>query len=239
MISYTPDAPIQQSEQANGFWLIQFTLQNPLPFEQSIGKAFYFTEVPEIELYLFQHAKHNQQQYQFLSKQALPSEKLTRPGNLTSNDSNSMFIPKENLPLLILGDGLAMANSFALAKHRANLKLEEPTLAALATDTAFPFMIKPARFLMPDMPAEAIGACTLLEDWKIQNRLISHNGLPGCFEGDLAELFDYWAESMNKKMALNEQIKWQVVVFASNAIQKKCLQISQNKNGLILQTLSK
>jgi len=237
MLSYTPDSPIQQSEQVNGFWLIQFTLQKPLPFELSIGRAFSLSEAPETQFYLFQHAdNHPSQQYQFLSKKVLPPEILTRPGNLTSTNNKPTMMPAQNRALLILGEDLAMANGFALAKQRANLKLEKPTLAALASETAFPFMIKPARFLMPEMPPEAIGACTLLEDWKIQNRLASLQGLPGCFEGDLAELFDYWTRATQPEIDQHNKPSWQVIIFADESTQKKCLQISQNKTWLTVQT---
>ncbi|GAB6071080.1 hypothetical protein JCM30760_21770 [Thiomicrorhabdus hydrogeniphila] len=237
--------PIQQSQQANGFWLVSLSLQDNLGLANAIGSAFYLEQAPDIKLVLFQYASDNlANHYQFLSLQELPKTLFTRPGKLLCNSNLAFNIPFKNQPLLILANDLAMANAFALAKHstnqqssqRANHKESEPTIVGLHSQTAFPFVLKPARYLMPNMPAEAIGACTLLEDWKIQNRLSSSMGLPGCFEGELPDLFEYWAKSMHKSSSNLEQIPWQIILFTDDIdTQKKCLQISQSYNWLTLQ----
>lgn len=238
--------PIQQSQQANGFWLVSFSLHAPLALQNAIGSAFHFQLAPEIKLVLFQYASDNQaNQYQFLSLQELPKSLFTRPGKLICKSNQAFKIPLKNQPLLILANDLAMANAFALAKHctnqqtnqRENLKESEPTIVGLHSQTAFPFILKPARYLMPNMPAEAIGACTLLEDWKIQNRLASTMGLPGCFEGELPDLFKYWAKSMQESNNDLCHKTWQIILFTDHIdTQKKCLQISQSYNWLTLQT---
>ena len=236
MNSFTLNSAIQQSAQANGYWLIQFSLKEPLPFAQSLGQGFFLSSASQTELYLFQHAEHNpSQHYQFLSNQPLPEEILTRPGELISTNLTSITLADENQALLILGEDLAMANVFALAKQRTLVRTQAPTIAMLASQTSYPFILKPARYLMPEMPPEAMGACTLLEDWQVQNRLASQLGLPGCFEGDISDLFLYWVEAMQQDVADGEATNWQVMLFTDKAMQKKCLQIGHNQNWLTMQ----
>lgn len=241
MLSFELSPPAKQIEQLNGFWLIQLSPKKALPLELSLGRAFFLSAEPQTELYLFQPTLNNNQPYQFLASHPLSHETLTRPGHLQSKLDFTFELPKNNKPLLLLGDNLAMANVFALAKYRENQSTHQidklATIAALSSDHLFPFAIKPARFLMPDMPPEAIGACTLLEDWKIQNRLASPQGLPGCFDGDLAELFEYWTQAMEQDRKRDKTITefnsiWQVMLFAEADLQQKCLNISQSRNWL-------
>jgi len=234
--------PIQQSQQANGFWLVSFALLDDLALSTAIGSAFYFEQAPDIKLVLFQYTSENQaNHYQFLSLQELPKTLFTRPGKLVCNSNQTFNIPLKTQPLLILANDLVVANAFAVAKHCinrcTNSKPTEPIIVGVHSQTAFPFVLKPARYLMPNMPAEAIGACTLLEDWKIQNRLSSSMGLPGCFEGELPDLFEYWAKSMQESNNDLSQTTWQIILFTDDVhTQKKCLQISQSYDWLTLQT---
>ncbi|WP_321326210.1 hypothetical protein [Thiomicrorhabdus sp.] len=233
----------EQSEQVNGFFLISLTLQDELLFEEAIGKVFYLNEAPDNELMLFQHAKHNQtHQYQFLTQKPIAKEIFTRPGKLMSSSHSSFINPDPQQPLLILASDLAMANAFAVAKHRSNqkadLKLDASTVVVLESNDAFPFTVKPARYLMPEMPPQAIGACTLLEDWKIQNRLVSSIGLPGCVDGDLSELFAYWVNKMQNQIDNSDEKKWQVLLLTNKITQQKCLQISQDKSWLTVQAFN-
>lgn len=242
----------EQVEQVNGYFLISLTLQDELAFDRAIGKLFYISEEPDIKLTLFLHASQNNiHQYQFLSYKPFAKETFTRPGNLISSCDSSFIQPNPQQPLLILASDLAMANAFAIAKHRVNhssnqssnnrsnqntnRKVDVPTIIALESNSTFPFTIKPARYLMPEMPAQAIGACTLLEDWKVQNRLVSTQGLPGCFDGDLSELFAYWVDNMQNQIESSEYKTWQVLLFSNKETQQKCQQISQNKGWLTMQ----
>ena len=237
MLSFELSTPAKQIEQLNGFWLIQLSLKDALPLELSLGRAFFLNTEPETELYLFQPSISSNQPHQFLAKQPLSHESLNKSSHLQSQLDFTFELPEDNKPLLLLGDNLAMANVFALAKYRENQSTHKadklPTIAALSSDYLFPFAIKPARFLMPDMPPEAIGACTLLEDWKIQNRLASSQGLPGCFEGDLAQLLEYWIKTIEQDITNSEfNSNWQVMLFANDVLKQKCLTISQSRNWL-------
>jgi len=243
MPSYALQTYVTQTEQLNGFWLIRFALNSesePLPMEAALGKAFYFPEAPDSSLFLFQHSDHtSDKQLQFLSEHPLDTSLLNQVTELRTDSEQAWQLPSPQKPLLILGSNQHMANAFALAKQRQTLIEEAACSVMLASDTQFPFMVKPARFLMPKMPPEAIGACTLLEDWKIQNRLASKQGLPGCFDGDLLMFFDYWLQSMDHEMQQAGNVEeWQAVVFADNSTQKKCLEASQRYHWLNLSGIS-
>lgn len=121
------------------------------------------------------------------------------------------FVSTKNV--LFLGEDDAIATVFYLARLRRQLSTREQgeTFALLATDNAFPFQIKPALLMAPQLPAEAIGCSALLEDWKIGNRLASPLGLPGCYEGTLNELFNAW---ISAEMQYPERLTWQVIACA-------------------------
>ena len=229
MLSYTLNSPVQQSEQINGFWLVGFSLTSPLTLEKSLGRTFYFQEAPEIPLCLFQDTSNqSSNSYQFLAQQALPENLITQLTEVCCESNQTLTLPKTDTPTLILANNLFMANAFALVKQQTSMPSNTNISIILASDGAFPFMVKPARYLMQEMPPEAIGASTLLEDWKVQNRLASITGLPGCFDGDLFEMFNYWLNSMEDDIKTNKvEQNWQVVVLAESTIQKKCLQASQ------------
>ena len=229
MFCYALSSPVQQSEQINGFWLVSFSLTSPLSLEHSLGRTFYFQEAPEIPLCLFQDTSNqSSNSYQFLAQQALPENLITQLTEVCCESNQTLTLPKTGTLTLILANNLFMANAFALAKQQTSQPSNTNINTILASDNGFPFMVKPARYLMHEMPPEAIGASTLLEDWKVQNRLASNAELPGCFDGELFEMFNYWLNSMEDDIQTNNiEQNWQVVVFAESAIQKKCLQASQ------------
>jgi hypothetical protein len=85
---------------------------------------------------------------------------------------------------LLTGENLAIADALLLAQ--CYQESADQFLVLLAADS-FPFTLKPARFMVSELP-QLIAACPLLEDWGFANRLASEAGLPGCFEGNLTEL---------------------------------------------------
>jgi hypothetical protein len=117
-------------------------------------------------------------------------------------------------PLLILASDTRIANALYLAKQRQTVAAK--TLVLLGARQVFPFIVKPARFMMPTMPAEAIGACPLLEDWGIANRLASQAGQMGCYEGRLSDLLSEWLTTSNAtatEVGHGLSPAWQVVHF--------------------------
>lgn len=237
MPCYSLNKPTSQTEQLNGFWLINLALNEEISLSEGLNSLFYLKDAPNIHLVLFQHAKDNpSKHYQFLTQIPLPKDVLKNGTLLCSEpDSNIGQLPEAAQPLLILANNLHVAKAFALTKHRSLNQPHSITNVILSTENAFPFMVKPARYLMDEMPAEAIGACTLLEDWKIQNRLASDARLPGCFEGSLDEILSEWltAKQVNNQNSLAIE-PWQIIIFAESEVQKKCLKAIQQHDWIKL-----
>ncbi|VAW49453.1 hypothetical protein MNBD_GAMMA04-1388 [hydrothermal vent metagenome] len=236
---------ISQTEQEGGYWLISlqlpstcFPTQKPssttlkiLPPLFHINDQFRLSNSDE-RLFLFQHTPSNTQHHlQFLCKQPIlitDHTKLKIPP--PTHKSARQIKPTENL--LFLGSDLHVAPLFYLAKQRSmhlNADHDEKkgqTLALLHSHDAFPFRVKPAQLMSQHLPPQAIGCSTLLEDWKITNRLTSDLGLPGCFDGDLAELFSYWLHQTNQDT--HACAPWNIMICAPSIIKKKCLTLSQS-----------
>ncbi|MGM0541714.1 MAG: hypothetical protein ACQEQR_04685 [Pseudomonadota bacterium] len=213
----------QASEQSSGYWLISLTLSSSSLFD--VGTSFWFDSNPE-PLRLFHQALHsNNLKLQLLSR--VPIAQTRPPGQLYCRPPKTTTAIPVTGNLLLLGSGLEMANLFYIAKQRHSSNGTGQTLALLHSEQGFPFAVKPARFILPELPAEAIGASALLEDWKIGNRLASDLGLPGCFEGSLADLLDQWIQYHNRQTECKPE-HWQVIACLPNEMQKKCLAICQS-----------
>lgn len=178
---------IQQTEQPNGYWLVEFEQENTEPVPVNLQLT-----VNKIALQLFAQ-QHNR--LQFLTTQALA---LTPESQISSSKNGQawlFFLPdilnklSKDHPVLILASGIKMATAFYLSK---TLSQDFDVRTILHTEDAFPFQIKPARFMFADFPAYAIGASTLLEDWKVPNRLCCDGFLPGSYEGNMSELLAEW-----------------------------------------------
>ncbi len=76
----------------------------------------------------------------------------------------------------------------------------------LGSESPFPFQPRPSQILMPGMPPEVIATLPLLEDWGIPNRLASHKGFPGCFDGSITDLAQRWLENLDKKQRREVEI---------------------------------
>lgn len=78
----------------------------------------------------------------------------------------------------------------------------------MGSELPFPFTVRPSKILTPGVPAAAIGAMPLLDDWGIPSRLATLSGFAGCFDGYVTDLADAWLSSLER-----EQLA-QVEVFA-------------------------
>ncbi|MCF6345860.1 MAG: hypothetical protein L3J00_05260 [Thiomicrorhabdus sp.] len=235
-IDYAIQCPIKQlsqHQQEGDFWLFNVTVDNlPTPQKQGgvpppcftaieFGCQFAF-ENSVHPLFLFQQNQTEQQTtLQLLSKHPLPN---TQPNHLSvtpPKPSHQQMVKtcQTATNVILLGSELHIANLFYLAKIRSQ-QPNTQTLALLHSETNFPFKAKPALLMTPNLPPEAIGACTLLEDWNIPNRLASQQGFAGCFDGSLEALFDYWLTQKNSRIQNEEP--WQVILCAPNKTQKKC-----------------
>jgi hypothetical protein len=192
---------LNQTEQTGGYWLTRVELDDasPLPFGFQLN-------INGNTLALF---RQQGSEAQFLSKAAIDIESN---GTIQSNiDTPTWQIFQECLateqtqnPTLLLASDINIANLLHFAQ---NATPDNRFIALLEATESFPFTVKPAKFLFEDFPPEAIGACPLLEDWKIPNRLCSENGLPGCFDGNIDTALSEW------QTTISWQERWQVIDF--------------------------
>lgn len=225
---------LTHSAQAGGYWLISGELLEPL---ESVYAVY---SLPDTANPPAHQASQNQQaclfDYQFpklqlLTKQPIDAHLLEQDSlRLTPNKSVALSVQPDQ-PTLLLASDLGIGPLFYCAR---NIKQNgHKHLALLHASQKFPFMVKPAQFMLSDFPFEAIGGCSLLEDWKIANRLASDLGQPGCLEGSIIELITPWLEAENQRQTA-EPINWQVISFLPENQQKTLLTFTQNYAWLSL-----
>ncbi len=105
---------------------------------------------------------------------------------------------------LILGEGVGLGPAVAAAERLRCA--ERPPLVLLGCEDPWPFRPRPSAILVPGLPPHCIACMPLLEDWGIASRLASPAGLPGCFEGTVAELAEIWLASLSPEERANTQI---------------------------------
>ncbi|MEA3405571.1 MAG: hypothetical protein U9R28_07525 [Pseudomonadota bacterium] len=222
---------LSQSAQTGDYWLISAELLEPL---NSIDAFYFLDKQPEQTLSLFH--------YQFPKLQLLSQQPLT--DNLLNSETlqltsklNDQVILKSEQPTLLLASDLGIGPLFYYAKQvKTN---SQNNLALLHASASFPFAVKPAQFMLENFPHEAIGACSLLEDWKIANRLASDIGLPGCFEGSLVDLFDYWLSTESQHHLKEEsRVHWQVLSFLPERCNQQLKERVKPYPWLSLQTIN-
>lgn len=104
-------------------------------------------------------------------------------------------VPVSDRPqLLLVGVGPGIGTILHLAASLRGHTDWQP-LVLLGTDTGFPFLPRPSRYLVSGLPRDVIAAAPLLEDWGMPSRLCSKDWLPGCFEGDIGELLGLWLQA--------------------------------------------
>jgi dihydroorotate dehydrogenase electron transfer subunit len=79
-------------------------------------------------------------------------------------------------------------------------------LLLLGSEVAFPFQPKPSTLLVDGMPAGAIAALPLAEDWGVPSRLASGQGFPGCFDGHVTQLADAYLATLDAQSLGETQI---------------------------------
>lgn len=105
--------------------------------------------------------------------------------------------PPADAPLLLLGEGLALASLFFLtAQWRAHHHIL--VLGGPDSQGRFPFTPRPSSLLMPEMPVGTIAAVPLLEDWGVASRLAHPGGHPGCYEGNVWQLAAAWRGALGE-----------------------------------------
>lgn len=159
----------------NAWWQVSFTLT--LPFTLEMGARLHMGTTR------FAPWRINEQQVDCLALPSQTAPDISLPITLAQQGNPLPYIDA-NQPLLITGENLGIADTLLTAHH---LKHHAAQCLVLLAGESFPCVIKPARFMVRELP-ELIAACPLLEDWGFANRLASNAGLPGCFEGTLSHL---------------------------------------------------
>jgi len=169
----------------NGWWQVRFTLSVPLTLE--IGARLHIGE------HLLAPWRINEQQVDCLALPSQTAPDISLPITLAQQGKPLPHIGSHQR-LLISGEGISIADVLLTAQHLKHHASH--SLVLLAADT-FPCVIKPARFLVAELP-DSIAACPLLEDWGFANRLTSHENLPGCYHGSLSELIKAYVKSQTE-----------------------------------------
>jgi dihydroorotate dehydrogenase electron transfer subunit len=100
---------------------------------------------------------------------------------------------------LLIGGGVGIPPMVFLAE-----RLREPggpwkPLVLMGSEVPFPFRTRPSTLIVPGIPAGAIAAMPLLDEWGVPSRLASRGEFPGCFSGLVTELADAWLASLGEK----------------------------------------
>lgn len=109
---------------------------------------------------------------------------------------------------LLIGGGIGMPPMIFLAAQTLEIGGAYRPLAILGSEVPFPFTPRPSKIMVPGVPADAIAAMPLLEDWGIASRLASMQGFAGCHEGYVTDLARAWLD------ALDETQRNEVEIFA-------------------------
>jgi dihydroorotate dehydrogenase electron transfer subunit len=95
--------------------------------------------------------------------------------------------------LLADGDGIAPILFLARALRDRHPRVKPFVLFGLTPP--LPFRPQPSRIMTPGLPADAIAALPLLEDWNIPSRIAcAGGGQAGCFDGAVTELARGWLD---------------------------------------------
>ena len=138
-----------------------------------------------------------------LLAQRRPGERLSLMGPIGRPFS---IRPERPRPLL-LGGGVGIPPMVFLAEEMKADRRYRP-IAMMGSEVPFPFKARPSQIMVPGVPASAIAAMPLLDDWGIPSRLSSLQGYPGCYEGYVTDLARSWLE------ALTEAERGEVEVYA-------------------------
>lgn len=106
----------------------------------------------------------------------------------------------QSLLLMTYDDGLFAALAW-LFRHRKQVPPDSLRLLAVFSGR-LPFRPQPSRYLTPMLPAHVTAALPLLDDWQIVSRINHPDGLPGCFDGDPAELVTAWQRPHDRVMTV-------------------------------------
>ncbi|SFR53734.1 hypothetical protein [Thiomicrospira sp. ALE5] len=211
--------------QPNQAWLWQTEQAHEIEF----GRVGHFTEHITAKAWHNQATADGRVRTQWLSDQAWLDTWQT--GDLLHVTLRQDFIRPDGVKVwpqqaqIWLADRSSLAWVLAAAKERHQAMqaglVVAPMIALLKHDPLLPVQLKPARFIL-ELTESALGAVPLLEDWGVVNRVAHPDGLPGCYEGTLADLLADFVHHLPKQMPENQQA-WYLLGQLDKADQQTCL----------------
>ncbi len=106
------------------------------------------------------------------------------------------FTPHPDRPLaLLIGGGVGIPPLIFLAEVLRRHNVHRP-LVLMGSEVPFPFTPRPSRILVSGLPAGAIAAMPLLDDWGVPSRLASQQRYAGCYDGFVTDLARAWLRSL-------------------------------------------
>lgn len=219
--------------QPNHAWLWQTEQAEPIEF----GSELYLTSHENKRLSA--KAWHNEMQAhgkfrsQWLSETPWPADwqagDLIQANQLIRYPRPTQITEWTKQPQIWLADRFSFAWLLAAAKERqlacqAGLPIS-PMIALVKNDPQLPVQLKPARYLL-NLTHSALAAVPLLEDWGVVNRVVHPLGLPGCYEGELADLLT----DMLKQQSSQPQQTWWLMGQVTEQDKQACEAIMASPN---------
>jgi dihydroorotate dehydrogenase electron transfer subunit len=106
---------------------------------------------------------------------------------------------------LLVGGGVGippmvfLAERLHTAARAAGAAVAWKPLVLMGSEIPFPFRTRPSTLIVPGIPAGAIAAMPLLDEWGVPSRLASRSDFPGCFPGSVTQLAEAWLGSLGAK----------------------------------------
>jgi dihydroorotate dehydrogenase electron transfer subunit len=124
-----------------------------------------------------------------------PGERISSLGPI-----GKPFVPHPQRPrTLLVGGGVGIPPMVFLAESlRDRDDVEWKPLVLMGSEIPFPFRARPSTILVEGMPAGAIAAMPMLDEWGIPSRLATMAGFPGCFDGYVTDLAAAWLGSLDR-----------------------------------------
>ena len=119
-----------------------------------------------------------------------PGETLSLLGPIGNPFRLSAYRPR---PLLI-GGGVGIPPMIFLAEHMRAIDGTLEPVVLMGSEIPFPFTPRPSQIMVGGIPAGAIAAMPLLDDWGIASRLASCQAYAGCYAGFVTDLARAWLE---------------------------------------------
>jgi dihydroorotate dehydrogenase electron transfer subunit len=107
---------------------------------------------------------------------------------------------------LLIGTDSEYAAIIRIANEMQQADERSPLLVLLGGADSFSFRPRPSTILVPAMPAGVIAAVPALEEFGIASRLASTAGLPGCYDGSVAELAEAWLSLLTEQLRTQTRI---------------------------------